>query len=290
MINQMDDTPPVVAAYTQQPPVPSAAVAASGGVVPQSLAGTLPGSEQPQNTTAVDAVLRQIASEASEEIPDFVGEGFVERTEGMNYNRRPRILLGVSGSVATVKLSVVVKRLLEWADVHIVSSNSARHFFKDADLPPSCLPVLTDEDEWRNWSRVGDPVVHIELRRWADAFIIAPLSANTLAKLANGMCDNLLTCVVRAWNFSKPLIVAPAMNSYMWRNPFTEKHLAACQDLGIIVVPPVSKKLACGDVGIGAMAPPETIVETARQSLRGNGFRSLEDTVKGTVDVDVDAL
>jgi phosphopantothenoylcysteine decarboxylase len=282
MMNQMDDTPPVVAAYTQQPPVPSAAVAASGGVVPQSLAGN----EQLQNRTAVDAVLRQIASEASEEIPDFVGEGFVERTEAMSYNRRPRILLGVSGSVATVKLSVVVKRLLEWADVHIVSSNSARHFFKDADLPPSCLPVLTDEDEWRNWSRVGDPVVHIELRRWADAFIIAPLSANTLAKLANGMCDNLLTCVVRAWNFSKPLIVAPAMNSHMWRNPFTEKHLAACQDLGIVVVPPVSKKLACGDVGIGGMASPESIVETARQSLSDNGFRFHEDTMKGNVDVD----
>ena len=272
-MEQVESTPPVVAAYTQQPPVPSAAVAATSGIVPQNENRIVDTQNQ---SRSVDAVLRQIASEASEEIPEFVGDDFVaQRTanEAIGYDRRPRILLGVSGSVATVKLSVVVKQLLEWADVHIVSSNSARHFFKDADLPPSCLPVLTDEDEWRNWSRVGDPVVHIELRRWADAFIIAPLSANTLAKLATGMCDNLLTCVVRAWNFAKPLIVAPAMNTYMWTSPFTEKHLSACQDLGVIVVPPVSKKLACGDVGVGGMAPPETIVEMARQSLQQAGFQ-----------------
>ena len=68
--------------------------------------------------------------------------------------------------------------------------------------------IAGDEDEWRQWGQVGDPVVHIELRRWADAFVVAPLSANTLAKVAGGLCDNLLTCVVRAWDFAKPLLVS----------------------------------------------------------------------------------
>ncbi len=64
-----------------------------------------------------------------------------------------------------------------------------------------------DEDDWRSWKTVGDDVLHIELRRWADIMVIAPLSANTLAKVANGLCDNLLTCVVRAWDWQKLLLV-----------------------------------------------------------------------------------
>lgn len=70
------------------------------------------------------------------------------------------------------------------------------------------VSLAGDEDEWRGWKQVGDPVVHIELRRWADVFVIAPLSANTLAKLANGLCDNLVTCVARAWDFNRPLVVS----------------------------------------------------------------------------------
>lgn len=70
-------------------------------------------------------------------------------------------------------------------------------------LPPSA----GDEEEWREWRAVGDPVMHIELRRWADALVVAPLSANTLAKAAGGLCDNLLTCIIRAWDFGKPMLV-----------------------------------------------------------------------------------
>ena len=69
------------------------------------------------------------------------------------------------------------------------------------------LPPSGNEDDWRDWHRVGDEVLHIELRRWADVIVVAPLSANSLAKLAGGLCDNLLTCVLRAWDFSRPALV-----------------------------------------------------------------------------------
>jgi len=78
--------------------------------------------------------------------------------------------------------------------------------WRSADSACNAVPA-GDEDDWRSWKTVGDNVLHIELRRWADAMLIAPLSANTLAKVANGMCDNLLTCVVRAWDWQKPLLV-----------------------------------------------------------------------------------
>jgi phosphopantothenoylcysteine decarboxylase len=64
-----------------------------------------------------------------------------------------------------------------------------------------------DDDDWRGWRKVGDDVAHVELRRWADALLIAPLSANSLAKVANGLCDNLLTCIVRAWDFGRSPVV-----------------------------------------------------------------------------------
>lgn len=83
----------------------------------------------------------------------------------------------------------------------------------------------TDTKEWESWKRRGDPVKHIELRDWADILLLAPLDANTLAKIAQGLCDNLLTCIVRAWNLNKPLIFCPAMNTQMYIHPFTSQHI-----------------------------------------------------------------
>lgn len=86
-------------------------------------------------------------------------------------------------------------------------------------------------------------------------------------QIAGGLCDNLLTCVVRAWDYSKPLFVAPAMNTFMWSNPFTERHLMSIDELGISLIPPVTKRLACGDYGNGAMAEPSLIYSTVRLFL-----------------------
>jgi hypothetical protein len=75
--------------------------------------------------------------------------------------------------------------------------------------------------------QVGDPVLHIELTRWADGLMVVPMSANCLAKAANGLCDDLLTCVLRAWPPQKPLLLAPAMHHLMWQHPFNQTHIHA---------------------------------------------------------------
>ena len=217
------------------------------------------------------------------------------------------VLLGVTGSVATGLLPKLTKALLDAGhDVQIVTTRSARYFCDPENLPkelggkerdPFKIPVATewsqvrvwtDENEWfRQFTlwitkifdryvtrayKKDDPILHIELRKWADVFVVAPLSANTLAKFANGICDNLLTCVFRAWDFDKPVVVAPAMNTFMWKNPWTKPQLDFLQHLHgsrgcslLEVVPPQFKVLACGDEGIGAIADIEKIVEAVNK-------------------------
>ena len=117
--------------------------------------------------------------------------------------------------------------------------------------------------------------MHIELRKVAKLLVVAPLSANTMAKFANGMCDNLLTCVFRAWDFQKKalekdfrgpqaagsVIVAPAMNTFMYEHPLTEVQERTLRDiLQVNVLETVEKRLMCGDLGRGAMASLATIM------------------------------
>jgi len=135
--------------------------------------------------------------------------------------------------------------------------------------------------------------LHIELRDWADAMVIAPLSAHTLAKIACGLCDDLLSCCVRAWDFGngnsgrpgKPLVLAPAMNTAMWDHPLTSSQLDVVRgfwnsksvksntnnedggSVGVYVVEPQVKTLACGEVGTGALAALDDIVSSVEDAL-----------------------
>lgn len=199
-----------------------------------------------------------------------------------------KVLLGVTGSVAAVKTPELFARLREAdQDVKVVATRAALYFFEPT-FAERGRDFFLDDDEWpgrdagRRYQR-DDPVLHIELRRWADLLLIAPLDANTLAKLAGGLCDNCLTCVWRAWDTQRPVVLAPAMNTLMWEHPLTRRHLRQLlldgdaaipleldQD-GVVdwinrladklrIVPPISKRLACGDVGVGAMAAVDDIV------------------------------
>lgn len=182
---------------------------------------------------------------------------------------KANVLLGVTGSVAAIKAKILYDAIRERYNVRIVATESAFNFLETIEgFDPAV--VFRDQDEWDSWKGIGDAVLHIELRKWATAFLIAPLSANSLAKISSGICDNLLTSIVRAWDHSRPLILAPAMNTLMWANPLTQKQLKTCAELmgsDANIIPPIKKKLACGDVGVGAMAEPTTILAHVQSSI-----------------------
>lgn len=105
--------------------------------------------------------------------------------------RKFRVLVGVTGSVAALKLPLLVSRLLDvpGLEVAVVTTERAKHFYSPQDV---AVTLYSDADEWEIWKQRCDPVLHIDLRRWADLMLVAPLDANTLGKVASGICDNLL--------------------------------------------------------------------------------------------------
>lgn len=146
------------------------------------------------------------------------------------------------------------------------------------------------------WNQKGDPVLHIELRRWADIILVAPASANTIAKAANGICDNLVLCTIRAWDHSRPAICCPAMNSYMLDHPSLSLHLTHLKSFGFQILESDVKTLACGDVGKGALASVSEIVGACRLAVSSlpaeNPERYLEkqaaqDVIKSILRADV---
>lgn len=150
------------------------------------------------------------------------------------------VLILLTGSVASIKIGLLLDEIhkvftpsssssIPSIEIRIAATSHALHFIQRAQLSTSAIPtdILTDEHEWSSWNSVQDDVLHISLRRWADCVLLVPLDANTLAKLANGIADNLVTCIMRAWelNGTKPVLVCPAMNTAMWVHPVTQEHL-----------------------------------------------------------------
>lgn len=169
-----------------------------------------------------------------------------------------KILLGVTGSIAAYKSLLLVRLLVrEGAFVRVIETPAAQDFVTPLSLATlSKNPVLTDlfaGDTWAN---------HVELGRWADVFVIAPLSCNTLAKMAAGICDNLLMATYLS--AVCPVLTAPAMDEDMWRHPATQANLQRLQTFGNRIIPVEKGELASGLFGDGRMAEPETILEYIR--------------------------
>jgi phosphopantothenoylcysteine decarboxylase / phosphopantothenate---cysteine ligase len=166
-----------------------------------------------------------------------------------------KILLGITGSIAAYKSILLVRQLVrQGAEVKVILTPAAKDFVPSLTLSTlSKNPVLIDLFDESTWSN------HVLLGRWADLMLIAPLSCNTLAKMANGFCDNLLLATYLS--ATCPVIVAPAMDEDMWRHPSTNSNLEKLQSFGNYVIPVETGELASGLYGDGRMAEPESILE-----------------------------
>ncbi len=177
-----------------------------------------------------------------------------------------KILLGVTGSIAAYKAILLVRLLVKaGAEVRVVVTPAAADFVSVLTLSTlsknKVLSVLADEDTWAN---------HVMLGRWADVMIVAPLSCNTLAKMAGGFCDNLLMAIYLS--ATCPVAVAPAMDEDMWHHPSTRRNLSSIEGFGNNVIPVNSGELASGLYGEGRMSEPEEIVAFLEETY----FRNLQ--------------
>ena len=166
-----------------------------------------------------------------------------------------KILLGITGSIAAYKSVYLVRMLVKaGAEVKIIMTPSAKDFVSPLTLSTlSRNPVLVDLFDEQSWSN------HVMLGRWADVMLVAPLSCNTIAKMANGQCDNLLLAVYLS--ATCPVVVAPAMDEDMWHHPATKFNVARLTSFGNKIIPVEKGDLASGLHGDGRMAEPENIVK-----------------------------
>jgi phosphopantothenoylcysteine decarboxylase/phosphopantothenate--cysteine ligase len=178
-----------------------------------------------------------------------------------------KILLGVTGGIAAYKSPDLVRRLIErGADVQVVMSRGAQQFVTPLTFQAvSGHPVRADL-----WDESAEAAMgHIELARWADEIVVAPATAEFIARLAHGFADDLLTTICLA--STAKITVAPAMNRQMWANPATQANVRILHDRGVRVLGPASGEQACGEVGVGRMLEPAQIADELFTVRGGSG-------------------
>ncbi|MCI6456591.1 MAG: bifunctional phosphopantothenoylcysteine decarboxylase/phosphopantothenate--cysteine ligase CoaBC [Terrisporobacter sp.] len=166
------------------------------------------------------------------------------------------VVIGVSGGIAVYKACDIVSRLKKLnANVHVIMTNNATEFVTPLTFQSLSQNYVVNDmfEEPKTWD-----VEHISLAKKADVFLIAPATANVIGKIANGICDDMLTTTVMAT--TGKVLIAPAMNTNMYRNPILQRNITILKELGYNFVDPESGRLACGDVGEGKLAQPEVIV------------------------------
>ena len=182
-----------------------------------------------------------------------------------------KMLWGLTGSVASIKHEDIKKEFIN-DQVFVLFTEKSKHFaiVESIDTVQQVVEYMNKKEpfwigikesaEWE-WLRRNDLVLHIELRKWAEMFVIIPCSANSLGKIINGLCDCLLLSVARAWDYKLPFIICPCMNTLMYHHPITNEQLEKFKSWGGNVIYPVEKLLACGDYGTGALPKIEDIVQ-----------------------------
>lgn len=166
-----------------------------------------------------------------------------------------KILLGISGSIAAYKSAVLVRLLVKaGAEVKVIMTPAASNF-----IGPLTLSTLSKNDVLSELSENSSWANHVMLGRWADVMLIAPLSCNSLAKMANGLCDNLLMAVYLS--ATCPVVAAPAMDEDMWHHPSTKINIQKIESFGNYIIPVENGELASGLRGDGRMSEPENIVK-----------------------------
>ncbi|WP_312074930.1 bifunctional phosphopantothenoylcysteine decarboxylase/phosphopantothenate--cysteine ligase CoaBC [Chryseobacterium sp.] len=182
-----------------------------------------------------------------------------------------KILIAVSGGIAAYKIHFLIRYLIKkGADVQVIMTPDAEHFVTKLSLSTlSKKPVYSDfYTENGTWNS------HVELALWADLMIVAPCTANTLAKMVNGICDNL---VIATYMSAKcPVFIAPAMDLDMYQHPSTKKNLDLAESFGHTIIPAESGELASGLIGQGRMAEPETISTQIEAFFNENSNQSLD--------------
>lgn len=178
------------------------------------------------------------------------------------------VVVGVSGGIAAYKAADVVSQLVKASvEIRVAMTRNATRFVAPLTFASlSGHAVLVDD-----LADVDPSIPHVSWARWADLVVIAPTTANTLARLAHGFADDALTSLVLALEPGRPVLLAPAMNTRMWENPLVQANLDALKAVDggrrFAVVDPVAKRLACGEEGLGALAAPERIVEAVLAKL-----------------------
>jgi len=184
-----------------------------------------------------------------------------------------KILIGVSGGIAAYKAPELVRLLQKQGfEVRCVLTENAKQF-----VSPLVLETLTGfAAQSALWGHDVSGTEHIELARWPDLVMVAPATANFVAKLSVGLADDLLSTLILA-TYS-PVIIAPAMNPGMWQNPVTQENIQRLVDRGMTLIPPENGELACGETGAGRLPEFSALIEACETVFAGQGRRSLEGT------------
>jgi phosphopantothenoylcysteine decarboxylase/phosphopantothenate--cysteine ligase len=179
--------------------------------------------------------------------------------------KQKRVILGVTGSIAAYKSAEIIRKLIEKGlRVSVIMTKEAEHF-----ITPLTLASLSGEKVYRgmfNKKEDSPSIAHIELAQEADGFLIAPATANIIGKLANGIADDLLTCIALATK--APILIAPAMNTQMYQNKIVQDNCRKLKKYGMQFIDPIKGKLACGSTGKGHLADEETIVKTVLRTIK----------------------